>query len=34
MVGVPKQKLKSSHKIGGYKVKSAKDKTPKTKSRK
>ena len=34
MVGVPKQKLKSSHKIGSYKVKSAKDKKPKTKSRK
>jgi hypothetical protein len=34
MIGVPEQKLKSSHKIGGYKVKSAKDKTPKTKSRK
>ena len=34
MVGVPQQNLKKSHKIGGYKVKSAKDKKPKTKSRK
>lgn len=34
MIGVPQQKLKNSHKIGKYKVKSAKDKTPKTKSRK
>ena len=34
MIGVPEQKLKSSHKIGKYKVKSAKDKTPKTKKRK
>ena len=34
MIGVPKQSLKKSHKIGGYKVKSAKEKKPKTKSRK
>lgn len=34
MVGVPKQSLKKSHKIGGYKVKSAKEKKTKTKSRK
>ncbi|MEE1271820.1 MAG: hypothetical protein UHM19_03400 [Bacteroidales bacterium] len=34
MIGVPKQKLKKSHKIGKYKVKSAKDKKPKTKKRK
>ncbi len=34
MIGVPQQNLKKSHKIGGYKVKSAKDKKPKTKSKK
>ena len=34
MIGVPKQSLKKSHKIGGYKVKSAKEKKSKTKSRK
>jgi hypothetical protein len=34
MIGVPQQNLKKSHKIGSYKVKSAKDKKPKTKSRK
>lgn len=34
MVGVPKQSLKKSHKIGKYKVISTKDKKPKTKKRK
>lgn len=34
MIGVPKQSLKKSHKIGGYKVKSAKEKKSKTKNRK
>ena len=34
MIGVPEQSLKKSHKIGGYKVKSAKEKKSKTKNRK
>ncbi|MBR5254078.1 MAG: hypothetical protein IKV46_03445 [Bacteroidales bacterium] len=34
MIGVPQQNLKKSHKIGNYKVISAKDKKPKTKKRK